>query len=112
MAQALGVNYVLEGSVRQARGRAQITVQLIEAISGNHVWAERYDRSLDDEFAVQDEIAQPISSILMERIWQDVARNIGQKNRRDYGIFDYLYRSLDLLHRLDPIATTEAESYF
>lgn len=112
VAQALGVSYVLEGSVRQARRRARITVQLIEAVSGNHVWAERYDRSLDDEFAVQDEIAQRISSVLMERIWQDVARSIGQKDRRDYGVFDYLYRGLDLLHRLDPVAMTEAESFF
>jgi TolB-like protein len=109
---ALGVNYVLEGSVRQARGRARITVQLIEAKTGNHVWAERYDRTLDDEFAVQDEIAQRVSSILMERIWQDVARTIGQKDRRDYGVFDYLYRGVDLLHRLDPVAMAEAENYF
>src|SRR5262249_29635787 len=52
----LGVRYVLEGSLRKAGNRVRITAQLIEAVSGRHVWAERYDRALDDIFAVQDEI--------------------------------------------------------
>jgi adenylate cyclase len=108
VARALGVSYVLEGSVRQGGGRARITVQLIDAVSGNHVWADRYDRSLDDEFAVQDEIAQRISSILTERIWQDVARDIGQKRRQDYSAYDYAYRGMELLHRVDPVFMLEA----
>ena len=52
----LGVRYVLEGSVRKGGSRVRITSQLIDAISGAHVWAERYDRDLSDIFAVQDEI--------------------------------------------------------
>jgi TolB-like protein len=52
----LGVRYVLEGSVRRAAGRVRITGQLIEAESGRHIWAERYDRAIDDVFALQDEI--------------------------------------------------------
>ena len=52
----LGVRYVLEGSVRKAGSRVRITAQLIDAATGAHVWAERYDRALDDIFAVQDEI--------------------------------------------------------
>ena len=52
----LGVRYVLEGSLRKAGGRVRVTAQLIEAETGNHVWAERYDRDLADIFAVQDEI--------------------------------------------------------
>ncbi len=112
VARALGVNYVLEGSVRQGSGRARITVQLIEAASGNHVWAERYDRPLDDEFAVQDEIAQRVSSILMERIWQDIARNITKKRRQDYSVYDHIFRGLELLHQLDPVAMVEAEEFF
>jgi TolB-like protein/Tfp pilus assembly protein PilF len=54
--QDLGVRYVLEGSVRRHQNRVRITAQLIEASTGMHVWAERYDRVLDDIFAVQDEI--------------------------------------------------------
>src|SRR6476620_9134022 len=52
----LGVRYVLEGSVRKAGNRIRVTAQLIEAETGNHVWANRYDRDLVDIFAVQDEI--------------------------------------------------------
>ena len=60
----LGARYVLEGSVRKAGGRVRITGQLIDAESGHHIWADRYDRSLDDIFAVQDEITDAIISAL------------------------------------------------
>ena len=110
VARALGVGYVLEGSVRRSGSRARITVQLIDASSGNHVWADRYDRGLDDEFAVQDEIAQRISSILTERVWQDVARSISQKRRQDYDAYDHAFRGLELLHRLDPVSMAQAQN--
>ena len=54
----LGVRYVVEGSVRRYAGRVRVTAQLIDAVAGNHIWAERYDRDLVDVFAVQDEIAK------------------------------------------------------
>jgi tetratricopeptide (TPR) repeat protein len=56
----LGVRYVLEGSVRKSADRLRITAQLIDATSGNHVWAERYDRPMADVFAVQDEITESV----------------------------------------------------
>src|SRR3954468_17857409 len=56
VARALGVAYVLEGSVRRAGNSIRVTAQLIDGLSGNHVWAQRYDRKLEDIFAVQDEI--------------------------------------------------------
>ncbi|MHC4611210.1 MAG: adenylate/guanylate cyclase domain-containing protein, partial [Planctomycetota bacterium] len=58
--QELGVRYVLEGSVRKAGNRVRVTAQLIDATTGNHIWAERYDRELDDIFALQDEITETI----------------------------------------------------
>ena len=58
----LGVRYVLEGSVRRAGNNLRITGQLIEAETGTHVWAERYDRTLDDIFAIQDEISRAVVS--------------------------------------------------
>jgi adenylate cyclase len=64
----LGVAYVLEGSVRKAGDRVRITAQLIEAPTGSHIWAERYDRQLEDIFAVQDEVTQAIVSVLPVRI--------------------------------------------
>jgi len=60
VAQELGVRYVLEGSVRRAAGRVRVTAQLIDAGTGNHVWAERYDREMEDIFALQDEMTQTI----------------------------------------------------
>jgi len=60
VARELGVRYVLEGSVRRAGNRVRITAQLIDAETGHHLWADRYDRELADVFAVQDEIAQSI----------------------------------------------------
>ncbi len=60
VAKELGVRYVVEGSVRKAANKVRITAQLIDGANGNHVWAERYDRELDDIFAVQDEITENI----------------------------------------------------
>jgi adenylate cyclase len=57
----LGVRYILEGSVRKAGNRIRVTAQLVEAETGNHVWAERYDRELADIFAVQDEITDAVT---------------------------------------------------
>lgn len=64
----LGVEHVLEGSVRKAANRIRVTAQLIEAASGFHLWSETYDRTLDDIFAVQDEISAAIVSSLQNRI--------------------------------------------
>src|SRR5262249_22868730 len=60
VAAELGVGYVVEGSVRKSGERVRITAQLIDVASGSHLWAERYDRSLADVFAVQDEITEAI----------------------------------------------------
>jgi TolB-like protein/cytochrome c-type biogenesis protein CcmH/NrfG len=60
IARELGVRYVLEGSVRKAANRLRITTQLVDATTGNHVWAQRYDREIADIFAVQDEITESV----------------------------------------------------
>ena len=57
VAGELGVRYVLEGSIRKAFNRVRVTGQLIDALSGSHIWTERYDRVLEDIFAVQEELA-------------------------------------------------------
>ena len=68
----LGVAYVLEGSVRRAGNRVRITAQLIDAETGNHVWADRFDRELTDVFAVQDEITRRIASTLAQNLDDDI----------------------------------------
>jgi len=64
MAEELGVRYVLEGSVRKAEDRVRITAQLIDALTGHHLWAESYDRELKDIFAIQDEITKKVVTAL------------------------------------------------
>ncbi len=68
VAEELGVRYVLEGSVRQAGDKARITAQLIDAIQGHHLWAERYDRELKDIFPVQDQITKEIITALQVQL--------------------------------------------
>ena len=68
IAERLGVSHVLEGSVRKAGGRVRITAQLIDGKSGDHVWAERYDRDFDDIFAIQDEISTAIVDALKVKL--------------------------------------------
>src|SRR5262249_25511892 len=68
IARNLGVRYVLEGSARRAAGRVRINVQLIDAIAGGHIWAERFDRALEDVFTVQDEVTARIVEALIGRL--------------------------------------------
>jgi adenylate cyclase len=63
-----GVDYVLEGSVRKAGSRIRVTVQLIDAETDRHIWAERYDRELEDIFAIQDEMTRAIVATLPDRV--------------------------------------------
>ena len=69
VSRELGVRYVLEGSVRRSGNRARITVQLIDATNGNHLWAERYDRELSDIFAVQDEITETVVATIEPQLY-------------------------------------------
>ena len=75
----LKVAYVLEGSVRKAAGRVRITAQLIEVSNDNHVWAERYDRDLNDIFALQDEISQAIVKALKLKLLPEEKKAIEQR---------------------------------
>ncbi len=65
------VRYVLEGSVRKSGNRVRVTAQLIDATTGHHCWADRYDRELDDIFAVQDEITQNVTVALQVTLTED-----------------------------------------
>ncbi|HZZ35191.1 MAG TPA: TIR domain-containing protein [Caulobacteraceae bacterium] len=83
VARQLGVTHVLEGSVRKAGGRVRITAQLIDGMSDSHVWAERYDRDLNDIFAVQDEISRAIVGALRVKLLPEEAVAIGQRSTVD-----------------------------
>ncbi|SDP80997.1 TolB amino-terminal domain-containing protein [Phyllobacterium sp. YR620] len=75
IAQELGVRYLLEGSARHAGGRVRINAQLVDAVNGDHLWAERFDRGLEDIFAVQDEVTAKIVEALLGRLRAPPPRN-------------------------------------
>ena len=79
VARQLRVGYVLEGSVRKVGNRVRITAQLIEGATDKHLWAERYDRDLDDIFAVQDDISRSIVAALKVRLASSESRAIAQR---------------------------------
>ena len=90
----LGVSYLLEGSVRRAGDRIRITAQLIEAASGAHLWADRYDRSLTEIFEVQDEVATTIVSTLVGRIEDATIRQSLRKPTVSLAAYDFLLRGI------------------
>ena len=79
VARELGVSHVLEGSVRKASGRVRITAQLIDGTTGDHIWAERFDRDLTDIFAIQDEISKAIVAALKLKLLPDEKKAIEQR---------------------------------
>ncbi|MFW8645095.1 tetratricopeptide repeat protein [Rhizobium beringeri] len=96
----LGAEYVVEGSVRRLGDRVRITVQLIEATSGTHLWAERYDRAMEDVFAIQEEMSQNIVATVAQRVRDD--REVSARRRRpeDMHAYDPLPAGQPPLRRL------------
>ena len=92
----LGVRYVLEGSVRKAGNRVRVTGQLIDATSGAHIWADRFDRDLTDIFAVQDELTQVIISALKVKLTPEKKGRLVRKNTIDQATYDLFLRGREL----------------
>lgn len=90
--QELGVHYVLEGSVRRSSGRVRITAQLIDTETGAHRWAERYDRELDDIFAIQDELARTITPILAAHLNKAEIDRVLVKHPTTWQAYDHYMR--------------------
>ena len=88
----LGVRYVMEGSVRKAGNKVRITAQLIDSNTDGHVWAERFDRDLEDIFAVQDEVTQKIVSALQVQLSQVEQERLTFRGTDNLDAYDYLLR--------------------
>jgi adenylate cyclase len=112
VARELGVRYVVEGSVRRAGNRLRVNAQLIDPAHGNHVWAQRYDRNLEDLFAVQDEITQSIVAVLPERVQAAALETASRKTSSSLDAYDHLLRGKYCHHLETPDANIEAESHF
>jgi TolB-like protein len=108
IARELAVRYVLEGSVRKGGKRVRITAQLIDAQSGNHLWAQRYDGDLTDVFALQDEITQKVVAAIEPRLLE--AEGIRSQNRSptDIGAWDMVIQANSLFWRLNRADGEEA----
>jgi TolB-like protein len=98
----LGVRYVLEGSVRKAGNRVRITAQLIEAKTRAHLWTERYDRLLDDIFAVQDEIATSVTATIEPNLRRWEIERVKRKRPDSLDAYDLVLRALPLVYTLVP----------
>lgn len=108
--QDLGVRYVLEGAVRVSGSRIRITSQLIEAASGRHIWAERYDRQLDDVFAVQDEITASVVAAIEPHLYAEEGARVASQSPENISTWGLVVRSIGLISKLGRKENEEARS--
>ncbi len=99
VAKHLGVNFILEGSVRKAGTRVRVTGQLIHGKDGGHVWADRYDRDLTDIFAIQDEITHAIVEQLKVKLLPQEKKSIGQTPTDNVEAYTYYLRGRQFMQR-------------
>ena len=104
----LGVRYVLQGSVRKSGDRIRITAQLIEAQSGMQVWTERYDRQLDDVFAVQDEIAMSIIGAIEPGLQKIEVERVKRRRPQNIDAYDLVLQALPHIYKLMPTGSAPA----
>jgi TolB-like protein len=104
VARELGVQYVVEGSVRKASGHVRITAQLIDAATGNHLWVERYDRPLEDIFAVQDEVVHKVAARLEGRLVTRLVEQARRKPTQSMTAYEYVLRAREDTGLLDGLA--------
>ena len=90
----LGVRYVLEGSVRKASGKVRITGQLIDAITGTHIWADRFERDLTDIFALQDEVTVAVVSAVQPKLLQTEIEMATRRRPENLTAYDFHLRAL------------------
>jgi adenylate cyclase len=110
--QELGVKFMLEGSVRKAGTRVRITAQLIDTTSGYHLWAERYDRELQDIFALQDEVTQKIVAALQVKLTEGEQKRLGHAPTQNLEAYECLLRGLEFYRRRTPGTNAQARQLF
>ncbi len=112
VAAELGVTHVLEGSVQKSGQRIRINAQLIDAASGHHLWAERFDRDLIDIFALQDEVSKKIVEALAIELTHEEQQRLEHSRQTDPRAYDMLLRGLEQLRRFTRDTNIEARDYF
>jgi TolB-like protein len=104
----LGVSHVLEGSVLRAEQRIRVTAQLIDTLSGRHLWAESYDRELKDVFAVQDEITLRVVTELEVQLTMGVHARVIARGTDNVSAHDFVLRARELFIRIEPESNPRA----
>jgi adenylate cyclase len=99
VAKELGARYLLEGSVRKAGGRVRVSVQLVDGDTGHHLWANRYDRPLDDVFAIQDDITLRVAIALQVELTEAELRKQSAQRTGSLSAWDHFLRGMSQLHR-------------
>jgi TolB-like protein/class 3 adenylate cyclase len=99
VAQELGVRYVLEGSVRKAGNRVRIAGQLIDATTGNHLWADRFDGAIDDIFELQDQVASSVAGAIEPKLRQSEMERASRKPTANLTVYDLYLRALAQSYR-------------
>jgi TolB-like protein/Tfp pilus assembly protein PilF len=110
LADELGVDYVVEGSVRKDGNRVRITVQLIDVATGSHLWAERYDRELADVFAVQDEITEAIVAAIEPQLYAAENFRARRKAPENLDAWELVMRALSHFWRMTREDNTAAQT--
>jgi adenylate cyclase len=108
----LGVRYVLEGSVRKAASRIRITGQLIDAATGAHLWANRFDGDIADVFDLQDQVTQSVVGAVAPKLEQAEIERAKRKPTESLDAYDYYLRGLAAFHQFDRAANREALACF
>jgi TolB-like protein/class 3 adenylate cyclase/Tfp pilus assembly protein PilF len=108
----LGVRYVLEGSVRKAGGRVRITGQLIEAASGAHLWADKFDGALEDVFDLQDKVTTSVVAAIAPKVELAEIFRASQKPTENLDAHNYYYRGVNSLRAGNRQANTVAQQFF
>ncbi len=103
----LGVRYVLEGSIRRAGQRARITGQLIDAESGSHLWADRFEGALDDIFELQDNVARSVVGAIASRLIDASETAAARKAPERWDTYDHYFRALSYVYKFDLASTVE-----
>jgi TolB-like protein/class 3 adenylate cyclase len=104
--RSLGADYIVEGSVRRSGDRVRITAQLVNAAAGAHLWAERYDRSFEDVFAIQDEIARGVVATVARRIEEETEVVSRRRPPQDMRAYDLFLQG----HRLSDVFTDDGQA--
>ena len=104
----LGVRYVLEGSVRKASGKVRIAGQLIDAITGAHIWADRFERDLTDVFALQDEVTVAVVSAIQPKLLQTEIAMATRRRSENLTAYDFYLRALPQFYLTTPEGLAEA----